>query len=168
MISQTKIVYLVGAALSLSLAGCSIPNARVATRINQGASLAADLPLNPLGAKVITSWIDKRSSTMSTLYGNDLAVQYARANSRQSYPAGAVLSLVTWSQQEDPRWFGAKIPEKVRSVEFVTVGNAPDGRLRYSYGRFEGTPLKKMSDQEGFVPNDRATSLLSQRAAVMP
>ena len=40
---------------------------------------------------------------MYTLFGNDLAVQYAHTNPQHDYPAGSVLSLVTWSQQEDPR-----------------------------------------------------------------
>ncbi|MGA7237229.1 MAG: hypothetical protein WBY44_16205 [Bryobacteraceae bacterium] len=37
------------------------------------------------------------------------------------YPIGAVLALVTWTKQEDDRWFGARIPAEVKSVEFVGV-----------------------------------------------
>jgi hypothetical protein len=37
---------------------------------------------------------------MSALYGNDLAIQCARVNAQGTYPAGAVLSLVIWKQQE--------------------------------------------------------------------
>jgi hypothetical protein len=99
---------------------------------------------------------------MSTLYGNDVAVQYARANAEKMYPAGSVLSVVTWSEQEDPRWFGAKIPQKVGSVEFVTV----TGPGAYSYQRYEGSPLKRVAMDA--TTNERADYLLAQRAAVMP
>jgi hypothetical protein len=55
------------------------------------------------------------------LYGNTAAVQYARSNSQHDYPASAVLSLVTWTLQEDRHWFGARIPQQVRSIESVNV-----------------------------------------------
>ena len=89
-------------------------------------------------------------------------MQYARTNAEMKYPAGSVLSVVTWSQQEDPRWFGGSIPQKTRAVEFVKVM----GPGAYSYQRYEGSPLKKVED--GVAPNDRASYVLSQRAAVMP
>jgi hypothetical protein len=99
---------------------------------------------------------------MSTLFGNDVAARYMRANAEMKYPAGSVSSLVTWSQQEDPRWSGGKIPAKPKSVEIVRAGAA------YSYQRYEGSPLKKVAGVEGAAPNDRAAYLLAQRAAVMP
>lgn len=105
---------------------------------------------------------------MSTLYGNELAAGYARTNSQHDYPAGAALSLVTWTQREDGRWFGAKIPDQLRSVEFVTVEAGPDGRPLYSYQKYEGTPLKKLSADQGLTSSNRVAYLLSQRAAVLP
>jgi hypothetical protein len=99
---------------------------------------------------------------MSTMYGNDVAVEYARTNTAKAYPAGSVLSVVTWDQQEDARWFGGKIPQRVQSVEFVAV----TGPGVYTYQRYEGSPLKKVQDET--APNDRAANVLSQRAAVMP
>jgi hypothetical protein len=161
-------IFFLGAALSISLLGCTNTNPRVATRLNAGASLTGDLPANPLQWKVITSAINKQNSTMVTLFGNDIAVQYARTNSQHDYPAGSVLSLVTWTQQEDPRWFGGKIPSAPKSVEFVTVGTSPDQKRTYTYEDFEGTPLKKVSTQDGLAPDSRAAYLIGQRAAVMP
>jgi hypothetical protein len=105
---------------------------------------------------------------MSTLYGNDLATGYARTNSQHNFPNDSVLSLVTWTQRDDDRWFGAKIPDQVKSVEFVFVGVAADGRPSYSYQEYEGKPLKRVTAQEGRTLNDREAYLLSQRAAVMP
>ena len=103
--------------IALSMSGCSGNEPKVSAEINQNASLAgefvAGLPANPLQWKVITSEVSQTDSAMATLYGNDLAVQYARTHAQHNYPAGAVLSLVTWTQQEDPRWFVAKIPATV-------------------------------------------------------
>src|ERR1700678_1042583 len=97
---------------------------------------------------------------MSTLFGNDVAVQ----NSQGEYPAGSMLAGVTWSQQEDPRWFGARIPAKPQSVEFVVVGTEPV----YAYRKYEASPWKQVTMEAGTSPNERAAYLLSQRAAVMP
>jgi hypothetical protein len=105
---------------------------------------------------------------MSTLYGNDLAVDYARTNPLHDYPAGAILALVTWAQAEDPRWFGAKIPMQVKSVEFLAISDTPIGQRSYSYQKLEGTPLKQSTAEQSTSPAGRAAYLLSERAAVMP
>ena len=81
---------------------------------------------------------------------------------------GSVLSLVTWSQTEDPRWFGGMTPDKTQSVEFVEIkSDANRGRL-YSYERYSGSPLAKVLSETTGEPNERAAYLLSQRAAVLP
>jgi hypothetical protein len=171
---REKIIYLAGLSLALLAAGCSQqPNARVETKINQDASAVSDLSFRPLQNKVITSWIDKsgmnkQSSTMSTLFGNDIAVSYARTNTQHDYPAGAVLYLATWNQQEDPRWFGGNIPAAPKSVEVVTVSADSDHHPLYSYQQYEGSPLKQVAQQQGSTPNDRVAYLLSQRSSVFP
>lgn len=149
-------------------AGCAGGGSGPKAAFNQGAMLTGELPMNPLAWRVISSAIDPGNGTMSTLYGNDAAVNYARAHAQHDYPAGSVLSLVTWSQMEDPRWFGAKIPSQVRAVEFVTVEAAGNGVSRYSYQAFTGNPLVKAPDQYLGAPPDRIAYLLSSRAAVMP
>lgn len=150
------------AVMLLGLVGCSSGvNPRVATRLNDDAALVLD-GAKPMQGKVITSWIDRKGGTMSSLLGNDIAVEYARTNGKGGYPAGSVLSAVTWSQQEDPRWFGGSIPAKPRSVEIVTVDEA------YSYKRYEGSPLQVVAQEKGIAPGERAAYLLAQRAAVMP
>ena len=53
-------------------------------------------------------------------------------------------------------------------MEFVFVGVAGDGRPSYSYQKYEGMPLKRVSSQEGPTLSDRGVYLVSQRAAVMP
>ncbi|MDW5267630.1 MULTISPECIES: cytochrome P460 family protein [Acidobacteriaceae] len=163
--------YLLSATLSLSvlsILGCSNPYPPVVATLNKGAVLPTNLPSNPLQDRVITSWIDRKNSTMSTLFGNDIAVQYARTSQQQDYPSGSTLSLVTWMQQEDPRWFGARIPSKVKSVEYVIVKTSADHRTSYTYESYEGSPLRKTLDQQSPTPIPQAVYLLSQRAAVMP
>jgi len=163
-----KNTYLLGVVLLVSIFGCSGDETRISATMNELATLVGELPTNPLQWKVITSAVIPGDSTMSTFYGNDLAARYARTNLKHDYPSGAVLSLVTWSQREDGRWFGAKIPDQVKSVEFVFVGVAGDGRPSYSYQKYEGTPLKRVSAQEGPTLSARGAYLVSQRAAVMP
>jgi len=105
---------------------------------------------------------------MSTLYGNDVAVDYARTHAQRDFPAGSVVSLVIWTQVEDSRWFGAKIPSQVKSVEFVTVSAGGNGDPQYSYEVYTGNPLKKAPSQVYGAPAERIAYLLSSRAAVMP
>ena len=135
---------------------------------NSSTPSGAQFPANPLQWRVITSAVNKANSTMSTLYGNDAAVEYARKNPQHDYPVGSVVALVTWTQREDDRWFGARIPDRVKSVEFVAVTAAPDGRPSPSYTAYEGLPLTTASPPAGATPDDRASDLLSQRAAVLP
>jgi hypothetical protein len=159
-------IFLFAIIISLGIFGCSGNEPRIVATANQSASLVGQLPANPLQWKVISSMIDGPDSTMATLCGNDIAVQYVRTHSTHDYPPGSVISLVTWTQQEDPRWFGARIPATVKSVEFVAVDAAADGSTSYSYTKYEGAPLKRSL---GPVTGDeRAAYLLSQRAAVMP
>jgi hypothetical protein len=146
----------------LPLAGCtSKPSIAV---INEQATLKGQLPYNPLAWKTIASSINQRTATMSTLYGNDVAVAYARGNSGHDYPAGSVLALVTWAQRDDPHWFGARIPSAPQSVEFVTILSAPDAKPAYE--RYQGSPLTRVAASDSDA--SRAEYLTTQRAAVMP
>jgi len=151
------------AAFSLfPLVGCTSKPA--ASVINEQATLKGQLPYNPLAWKAITSSINQRNATMSTLYGNDLAIVYARGNSGHDYPAGSVLALVTWAQREDPHWFGARIPSAPQSVEFVTIpSTAGAGPV---YERYQGSPLTRVTASDG--GSTRVEYLTTQRAAVMP
>ena len=141
---------------------------------NGDAALPDDLPYPVFQWKVITSWVDKTNGMMSTLFGNDSAVSHARTSSNTPYPAGAVLAVVTWREQEDKHWFGGRIPGKVQSVEFIT-SNAPANNLpSYSYQKYEGDPLKKTTTAESTdmqASSDaliRLGSIVAERAAALP
>ena len=103
--------------------------------------------------KVITTFINRKDSTMSTLYGNDIAVQNARNG--QPYGAGAVVSLVTWLQREDPHWFGGRIPGALSSIEILRFSGAD---TLSSIEHQAGKNLTKRTDY----------SFTGRSAAVMP
>jgi hypothetical protein len=157
-----------GLALVWGLVGCAKQPSRVVTELNHRAVIQGNLPANPLAWKIITSAVDQSKQTMETLYGNEAAVSYARTHAEAQYPVGAVLSLVTWKQAEDPRWFGANTPHAVQSVEFVTVEAGTEGKPAYFYEEYQGTPLQKALELGSSAPAERAQYLLSQRASVLP
>lgn len=110
------------------------------------AALPASLPYQPLVWNPITMYVDPKSKTTATLFGNEAAIQAAQtrpsAASNIAYPSGAVLALVTWAQTEDPHWFGGRIPDAPRSVEFVQISSTPQHQ---SYRRFAGAALAEDS-----------------------
>lgn len=163
-----KTIHVLAVALLLMPIGCSQPNARVITRFNRDAEVPGELPYNPLQWEVIASTLNHNDHTLATVLGNDRAITYARKNGSHEYPAGSVLSVITWSQEEDPRWFGGNIPGNVRSVEFLEVQSGPDRRGTYLYGLYGGSPLRKLVSTEEKSPTGRAAYILRQRAAVMP
>jgi hypothetical protein len=105
----------------------------------RAAALPLNLPYRPLEWSAITIYVDPRNHTTAMLFGNDVAMKAVHATtSRYKFPAyfhGAVLALVTWSQRDDPHWFGARIPDVPLSVEFVEIGQAS------VYRRFAGPAL---------------------------
>jgi Haem-binding domain/Cytochrome P460 len=112
---------------------------------NSAAPLPGSLPFQPLDWSAITMYVDPRTHTTATLYANDAAMQAVQARrappiggpSGPTYPAGAVLALVTWVERDDPHWFGARIPAIPRSVEFVQVSTGG----QTNYRSFSGAGL---------------------------
>lgn len=104
-------------AISLLAAGCT--NVQHHELYNESAShlKTSEIGFNPLEGNVISTFVDVRDTTMSTLYGNDSAASHAEQQA--SYSDGDVLSLVTWKQREDPYWFGGNIPDSVAAIEIV-------------------------------------------------
>jgi hypothetical protein len=103
---------------------------------NNAADLPASLPYQPLAWSAITLYVDPATRTTATLYGNEAAMGAVKNRGETpAYPAGSVLALVTWGQREDPHWFGARIPDKPLTVEFVQFTAAGS---QSSYRRFAG------------------------------
>ena len=154
--------------VALCPTSCSHHRTLPANLINTEASLPAGLPYNPLTLRVITSGADRQQSTMFTLFGNDRAVDHARGFTQVPYPPGSMLSLVTWRQQDDPNWFGAKIPGAVETIEFLCVPSASGRSLPYSYKKFAGTPLSEMPAANDIAFRKRADWILTLKASLMP
>jgi hypothetical protein len=126
---------------TLPITGAKITRAEVVN--NHAAALPSTLPYQPLAWNAITMYVDPKTLTTATLYGNVDAIRVVHPRDNPSiatYPANAVLALVTWAQRDDPHWFGARIPDVPLSVEFVQVGVA--GEIA-SYRRFAGTGLSE-------------------------
>jgi hypothetical protein len=153
------------ALLTAGLSGCTEHKTPVQQILNTGASIpASTLPMNPMSWRVVTSFVNRNEHTMATLYGNDAAIESARSGGTYHY--GAVLSLVTWQQKEDPHWFGGSIPAAPLRVEFAQASGGPSP-LRWNYSRYEGKPLHAV-DTPADNQAQRVNFLISQHAAMMP
>lgn len=88
----------------------------------QAATLPARLGIQPLEWTPVTLFIDPRAGTISVLF--------AQEQDGIGAPTGsAERALVTWTQREDPYWFGARVAGAVVSVE--TTGKAAAERARF-------------------------------------
>jgi hypothetical protein len=155
--------------VSSGFVGCTKQNPRTLSKIDMDAAPKSGLPWQPQNGRVITIWVDPKNGTMSTLYGNDVAVDSARSlGDAPAYPPGAMIALVTWRQREDERWFGANIPATVQSVEFVTVKKGSTSSMEYNYQRFEGRLQQQAVGEDHIAHNGRVAYLLSRHAAIMP
>ncbi len=134
--------------------------------VNNAAALAANLPYQPFTWNAITMYVDRNAHTTATLYGNEAAIQAAQANNSSSptYPTGAILALVTWTQRDDPHWFGARIPNEPQSVEFVQVATSSQPA---SYRHFTGTALNEDHPNSTTVAQ-RTTFILGLSPARLP
>jgi heme-binding protein/cytochrome P460 len=134
--------------------------------VNTAAALAANLPWQPLTWNPITMYVDPKTHTTATLYGNDPATQATQTSGANipAYPAGAILALVTWTQRADPHWFGARIPDAPQSVEFIQV--AASGQPA-SYRHFTGTALTE-DHPDPTTAAQRTTFILGLAPAPLP
>lgn len=139
----------------LMVAGCEKKQPAASDLYNDAAAVSG-LPYPVLQWKPLTTRVDRGAGTTSTLFGNDAAVSAARAG--RSYPAGAVIGLVTWRQKDDPHWFGARIPSEPMQVEFVEVGA---GGMKYR--EFAGTPMVEQAGAQ-----DRGAAIAGMKVAALP
>ena len=153
--------YILLAFTAVLLPACKSTTNNVAL-VNNAASLPSSFNFDKMGFKVITSFINKKQGTMSTLYGNELALK-AAGSGTDTITTGEVFALVTWKQQADDHWFGAKIPADLLSVEYVKTGG---GSNRISYQKFEGKNLVLSMDTAN--NQVRIKYIVDQKPSVMP
>jgi Haem-binding domain/Cytochrome P460 len=138
---------------------------------NAAAALPESLPYQPLSWSAITMYVDRNARTVAVLYGNAGAMEavHPRGSNPEAaggpaYPAGSVLALVTWEQRDDPHWFGARIPDAPRSVEFVQIaGQESDDH----YQRYAGAKLAEDLSAASMAPQ-RMHFMLMLKPARMP
>jgi hypothetical protein len=147
----------------LALSACSQSKVP-AGQLNEAASLPPSFDFDKLGLRVLSSFINHRQATMATLYGNDLARQ-ASLGSTAAQPGG-VLALLTWQQQADPNWFGARIPGALQSLELLRTGPGAAGHPAVTYQCFTGKDLTLQADT--LHQQERIAYLLAQKPAVLP
>lgn len=111
---------------------------------------------------VINTSINKKDSTMSILYGNKLAYGQLKQGI-SSVKSGELLALVSWKQQADIHWFGANIPGKLLSVEYVRANSTGNGA---EYEKLLAPALKEDANTTDSL--QREAFILSQRPSVMP
>ena len=129
--------YIVAALLLTLLVGCAQqnPTTHVVLGLKESAAIheLADLPENPLLLHGITSRIQPKDGTLSTLYGNTIAYDHAHTKGAGNYPAGAVLYYVTWQSEADKQWFGANVPALIKTVEQVKFTD--ENKVQYALYR---------------------------------
>jgi len=157
-----KGLYSLLVAYILMLAACS--DNKPVELYNTKAALPASPKYNLDGLKVITSFVNKAKGTASTLYGNDQALKSA-IDGNKTIAANEVFTLVTWNQQDDDHWFGAKIPSDVESVEVIKT-IASGNTTAINYQRLNGKSLDLKTDTLGQA--ERIKYILEQKPSVLP
>ncbi|HEX8018435.1 hypothetical protein [Mucilaginibacter sp.] len=157
-----KTLYSLLIACTLMLAACS-DNKQVEL-YNTKAALPSSPKYDLDGLKVITSFVNKTKGTASTLYGNDLALKSA-IDGNKIVAANEVFTLVTWTQQEDDHWFGAKIPSDVESVEVIKTASSGNS-VAVNYEQLEGKQLTLKNDT--ISQAERIKYILGQKPSVLP
>jgi hypothetical protein len=120
-------------------------SARGAEVVNSRAASFGQTPL-PLTWRPMTLFVDRKALTISVLFSN--------ANT---------LALVTWSERDDPHWFGARIPDQPVSVEILRLGSAANGG---SYQRLNGSGQSEQLSSA--LVAQRTALLLSLTPAPLP
>jgi len=133
--------------------------------INGKASLPQALNWEKAGYKVISSYIDQKDSTMSILYGNDLARKTFIATENRLVP-GEMLALVTWKQKADENWFGANIPGSVKTIELIKTSDNNNGATSIAYNQYKGKEFTPSNDTTN--NQARIKYIFSQQPSVMP
>ena len=134
------------------------------SNINSKASLPDSFEYSINDLKVITSFINKQSGTMSTLYGNQLALQKAIGFNKE-VAKGEVFTLITWKQQPDAHWFGANIPGDLQSVEVLET-TLSRSAVVINYKLYEGKNLALNKDS--LHRSERIKFILDLKPSVMP
>ncbi|MHC6201527.1 hypothetical protein [Elizabethkingia miricola] len=132
--------------------------------VNKNASLPENFDFNAMNLKVVSSSINLKKQTMITLYGNPSAINELKGIPDKDDNKERILALITWSQKDDPYWYGAKIPDHLLSVEVIKSEKSFIENSKIQYQRYEGKYLKKVN-VDG---TNRINKILSIKPSIMP
>ena len=152
--------YLIVILLAILFIKC---DSKIALGFNENASInkLGDLPENPFEFNAINTSLHPQNQTITILYGNQLAYNYARLTGDKSYPTKSILYCVTWQSQADEQWFGANISGKILKIERIEI--LENSKTKYEQFNSQG---KKIRISDGFVKRIHAIKLM--RMAVSP
>ncbi|TWR24988.1 hypothetical protein FPZ42_14650 [Mucilaginibacter achroorhodeus] len=154
--------YYLLAIISVSLFTSCEQTTPPAELINKKASLPGTFSISDLHQRLLSSFYNTKDNTNTVLYG-DKGAEAALQKHGISASSPFSLTLVTWHQQEDPHWFGARIPGDLISVERLTKA---DGDDRLSYQKLAGKQLIAIKDTVG--NGDRIRFILAQQPLIQP
>lgn len=86
---------------------------------NSGVQFPKGLSFNPLDWTPVTLYIDPQAQTISVLFAKDTGINIGAQTTASANASD--MALVTWTEREDPHWFGARIADNVASVEIVRI-----------------------------------------------
>jgi len=96
---------------------------------NAAVGFPKGLSFNPLSWTPVTLYADPRTLTISVLFAQDTGTK--GMVTQTAAPAnGAEMALVTWTERDDPHWFGARMADKVVSVEIVRMSQGKEAGYR--------------------------------------
>ena len=153
---------------TFAIASCGSRKITDSDILNLDASLPATVPVQVLDWKVLHTSVDREQKTISTLSGNDVAVNAARKGVSTGFPAGAILALTTWSEVDDPHWFGAKIHGKPVAMEIVRFTLTAGGETVTGYERYAVTSLARVGSVDGAETDSRVRYITTRQLSVMP
>lgn len=158
-VEKNDFVYTYPLHLSSAVATKAVTAYTLESAFNDAASVPGPAGSAPLQGIVLNSYVNPRHQTMATLYGNKPAADYLLNHADGLYPDGAELTLVTWQQQPDPRWFGGNIPGAAQKVEVVKFDKGPH------YASYQCSPWQEV------INPDAASAMqwiIKQRMQILP
>ncbi len=115
---------------------------------------------------VISSSANANEATISILFGNAQAHTNSLSNAGRHVP-GEVLTLVTWQQIHNPRWYGSDINGRLKKIETVHVLRGSGHSLRYQYEVTNGATFRG-DDENQKNREKRISYIIGLKPSVFP
>jgi hypothetical protein len=121
---------------------------------------------NAGGQHVITSFANRKSQTMSVLYGNEAAKRCALSD-YATHHQGEAFTLVVYKQTGNKYWYGSYINGTLKSVETVSTLTTKGKTDSLTYHLLQGqAPMDSLGRQ--ITAADRIRYILSHQPSVFP